>query len=197
MKNITKYKKGFTLIETLVAISILAIAIVAPMTLASKTLFTAQYAKDQMVATQLAQEAIEIVRAKRDAKMIEAFTSFVADRGVWLDNFRRVLTPTVGSESNVVVDVADLNSIERCDSIDDDECSAIFLVGGLYRQAAFLTSSEKNSGKPTRFKRIVHLKVLSENELQVRAIVKWQTGSFLPRAVSAETVVYNWIPKQE
>ena len=51
-------KKGFTLIETLVAVSLLTVAIVAPMTLTARSLSAAYYARDQITAFHLAQEAI-------------------------------------------------------------------------------------------------------------------------------------------
>ena len=59
-------KRAFTLIEALVAVSILMIAITAPMYLTQKSLSTASLAKDQMVASFLAQDAIEAVLNIRD-----------------------------------------------------------------------------------------------------------------------------------
>ncbi|MFA6430560.1 MAG: prepilin-type N-terminal cleavage/methylation domain-containing protein [Candidatus Paceibacterota bacterium] len=58
--------EGFTLVESLVAISILMVAIVAPMTIAQKGLGSASYSKDQMTASFLAQDAIEFIKNKRD-----------------------------------------------------------------------------------------------------------------------------------
>ena len=52
--------------ETLIAITILVTAIAGPMTIAARGLQTAYYSKDEMVAVFLAQEAIELVRMKRD-----------------------------------------------------------------------------------------------------------------------------------
>jgi len=70
MKNIKTQKnnmtKAFTLIEALVAISILMIAIASPMTLAQKGLSTAVLSKDQMIASFLAQDVIEAVKNIRD-----------------------------------------------------------------------------------------------------------------------------------
>lgn len=77
---IKKSTRAFTLIEALVAISILMIAIASPMTLAQKGLATATLTKDQMTAAFLAQDAIEAVKNIRDQ---------VALRGNdtdWLDN---------------------------------------------------------------------------------------------------------------
>jgi type II secretory pathway pseudopilin PulG len=59
-------KKGFTLLEALVAISILMVAVSAPITIAQKGLASAVYSKDQMIASYLAQDAIEYVKNLRD-----------------------------------------------------------------------------------------------------------------------------------
>ena len=63
-------KKGFTLIETLVAILILTTAIAGPLTIASRGLNAALIAKDQTTASYLAQDAIEYVRAVRDTNRL-------------------------------------------------------------------------------------------------------------------------------
>lgn len=61
---------GLTLIETLVAITILTVAVVAPMSLTMQSLSAAYYARDQIVASNLAQEALESVRAIRDSNIL-------------------------------------------------------------------------------------------------------------------------------
>jgi prepilin-type N-terminal cleavage/methylation domain-containing protein len=57
---------GFTLIETLVAVTILTLAVVGPLLAASRGLVAATTAKDQLTASFLAQEGIEYVRLIRD-----------------------------------------------------------------------------------------------------------------------------------
>jgi Tfp pilus assembly protein PilV len=65
MKKIN-LQTGFTLLEALVAISILMVAVVAPITIAQRGLSSAIYSKNQMIASYLAQDAIEYIRNKRD-----------------------------------------------------------------------------------------------------------------------------------
>lgn len=65
-KKIKGLDSGFTLLEALVAISILMVAVSAPITIAQKGLSSAVYSKDQMIAAYLAQDAIEYIKNKRD-----------------------------------------------------------------------------------------------------------------------------------
>lgn len=63
-------QRGFTLIETLVAVLLLSAAIAGPLTIASKGLRATLVAKDQFIAFYLAQDAIEYVRYVRDSNCI-------------------------------------------------------------------------------------------------------------------------------
>src|SRR6185369_6180494 len=78
MKTNTTHS-GFTIIETLVAIAILMIAIAGPLTVAQKGLTSSIYARDQMIASYLAQDAIEYVKNVRDSDKL-------AGQG-WLSSF--------------------------------------------------------------------------------------------------------------
>jgi len=65
-KNSAQRQEGFTIVETLVAITVLMIAIAGPLVVASKGLFGADVSKDQMVASYLGQESMEAVKNIRD-----------------------------------------------------------------------------------------------------------------------------------
>jgi Tfp pilus assembly protein PilV len=67
MKKIFKQKnKGFTLVETLVAISIFTMSILGLMSVLASGIADTNYAKQKIVASYLAQEGIEYVRNMRD-----------------------------------------------------------------------------------------------------------------------------------
>jgi prepilin-type N-terminal cleavage/methylation domain-containing protein len=79
-------KNGFTLLETLVAVTILALAIGGPMYAASRSLVAAQNSSNQLTASHLAQEGIEFVRKLRDNQFLQlrgnpdvAFRTFKVD----------------------------------------------------------------------------------------------------------------------
>ena len=62
--------KGFTLIETLVAITVLTLAVAGPFNALRGALVNSYIARDQLVATSLAQEGIEYIRSVRDANYL-------------------------------------------------------------------------------------------------------------------------------
>ncbi|MEI6042004.1 MAG: hypothetical protein WCQ00_00330 [bacterium] len=89
--NIGKVRSnaGLTMVETLVAISILTIAVIGPLGIIAQALHSSYYTRDQMTAYYLAQEAIEYVRNLRDVQSIGITGFYVdnakyADRRIWL-----------------------------------------------------------------------------------------------------------------
>jgi prepilin-type N-terminal cleavage/methylation domain-containing protein len=62
--------RGFTLVETLVAITVLLIAILAPMRIVSQSIKAATFSREQLTAVFLAQEALEAVQRDRDNSAI-------------------------------------------------------------------------------------------------------------------------------
>ena len=65
--------KGFTLVEALVAITILITGILSALTLVTRALYSTSIIQDRIIASFLAQEGIEFIRQKRDTNFIEKF----------------------------------------------------------------------------------------------------------------------------
>ncbi len=68
-ERVTIRSRGFTLVETLIALFVLTIGLVGPIGLASKTLRAGQNAEDKVTAVYLAQEATEFVKNIRDSNI--------------------------------------------------------------------------------------------------------------------------------
>lgn len=71
MKYLTT--SGFTLIETMVAVSILTLSIAGPLFAANRAIVSAATARDRLTASYLAQEGVEYVRAMRDDVFLVAY----------------------------------------------------------------------------------------------------------------------------
>jgi Tfp pilus assembly protein PilV len=61
-----KNEEGFTLIETLIAVIILIVSVVTPLSIASQAIIYSATARDQIIASNLAQESIDFIRNERD-----------------------------------------------------------------------------------------------------------------------------------
>jgi len=89
-----KYKnqKGFTLVETLVAISVLSISILGTFTAVQSGLQKSSYAKDQVTAFYLVQEAMEYVRNVRDTNALASINSTSSGGAEvnWLHNLSEI-----------------------------------------------------------------------------------------------------------
>lgn len=66
LNNKRNTSQGFTLVETLVAITILLLVVIGPMTIAAQGMQNAYYANEQTTAVFLAQESIEAIKKLRD-----------------------------------------------------------------------------------------------------------------------------------
>jgi type II secretory pathway pseudopilin PulG len=108
--KILNFKFAFTFIETLVAISILLIALVAPMSLAQDGIRGARLAQDQIVAFYLAQEGLEMVRNIRDQNKLDG-GDILEDLGGC------VVDPNVPSQAGCLMDSGDTNfGVTSCGS---------------------------------------------------------------------------------
>lgn len=88
---------AFTLIESLVAVAILMLAVTGPLYASSRQLDAAALARNQLIASSLAQEAIEFVRSDRDnAFIFYGYTG--ADPNWWANDF---IAASIGNDYRI------------------------------------------------------------------------------------------------
>ena len=173
-----KHKSGFTLVEILVAISILSIAILATFTAVSQSLKATNFSEDQIIAYHLADEALEYLRNKRDSNAIQHIVALGAGSTYgWLTGISNLCTATA-----CYIDVPN-NTITECTS-NAASCPALRYDGatGLYQYT---------SGTATMYKRSVAMTTISATEVSFVVTVSW-TAQNVSKNYTQTIVLKNW-----
>lgn len=163
--------RGFTLIETFVAITILVTAVAGPLTLAQKGLQSAILARDQLTASFLAQEGLEFVRERRDNNALAN-----PPPSSLLFGMQACVSP-----STCVVDPV-VDTVVSCGG----PCPVLRLD----TTAGFYNYNPSNPVTP--FTRTVTIiPNVNGKEAIIYSTVSWRTGTF-QRSIVLQTTLMNW-----
>src|SRR3989344_424012 len=181
---------GFTIIETLVAIAILLLSIIGPLTIAEKGLASAEAARQEITAFYLAQEAIEYVRNIRD-------TNALQNGGQWLQNLNEC-QKTAGCGIDVT-ESPQSQQTKEC-KINDGDCQLYQYVGTSIdpvptTDPLYGIFGHRSTGgwKPTEFTRKVYMTEINvDMDASTTVRVMWNTGSFGSRHLDLTEHMLNW-----
>lgn len=165
--------RGFTLVEALVAVTILVVGVLGPLEVASRGIGDGVFAANQIAANYLAQEAMELVVNKRYELVRRAQYVPVAGN---LFATEPSLGQCIQSGRSCWVDAKNA-TVSLSGDFDDscEECRLIFNTGeGLYiHPVTGNPAPAQNIG--TEFKRRVYLSQSGgEERLEVRVVVTWK-----------------------
>src|SRR3989338_3574541 len=164
------FNHGFTIIEALVAITILLIGVLGPMAAATRGITDGLYAGNELVATYLAQEGIELVLAKVKFNL--------ENGGDWLNDLSNCLAP-----NNCSVDVAS-NSFNSCV---DSGCDLRYnLSNNLY--------TVNGLDGPVFNRRIQIIKstgLIDNREVKIETTINWSNKS-IPRSLKLSDYIYDY-----
>lgn len=168
-KNKKEKERGFSLIETFIAITVLLIAITGPLVLITQSLSVAKFFKNKATAVYLAQEAFEYIRNIRDNNILKG--------EYWLSGLEPCL---VGSQECKIDSPA-----EKIDSCDFSGCENL-----KYNDASHLYGY--SSGSNSIFRRVVNIEEINlGKEIKVVVKVYWME-KITEKSFSAETFLLNW-----
>ena len=185
--------RGFSLVETIVAIAVLSFAMVAPLSLAQRGLSASVYARDQITAFYLGQEAVEYVRNIRDTNNLSGNSG----GPVWLLGLEACMDPGVCG-----VDVTGTNGeVIDCSAQSSNDCLLTL------RSSSGIYGSERDSGgnatsgaADSIFKRKIQIKIVPIGgddfaEADITVTVSWMSG-VISKTVVIQERIFNWYPPQ-
>lgn len=173
--------KGFTLVETLVAITVILTAIVGPLYAVQQSLNISRSAREQLIASSLAQEGVEYVRGIRDSNYLRNLAA-PGSRN-WLSSLDGTAGGTNSYANCITGDcVVDMvrNTVSRTVTPLNLEST------GLYGQTT--------AGTATVFTRTVRLTAVSGSttEMIVTVTVTWTTKGQTRTVVITERL-HDWL----
>ena len=188
------YGGGFTIIETLIAIAILALALTGPMALAERGLVAARAAGQEVVAFYLAQEAFEFIKNVRDGNVLTGGSG-----ESWLKGLNKCM-----EGGGCGIDATAEKQEEQIVSCDGDNADCVLSkhlgtpvvyehLKGLYGYPQ-KRGKGKESGdwEKTMFRRKVFISELNDTEVQMSVSVSWNPGAGGERTITIGGNMLNW-----
>ncbi len=178
-------KRGFTILETMVAIFILVLSITGPMVFAQSGLRTAFLSRDQITAFFLAQDAIETIKNIRDDNGL--------DGRDWLEN---IYVCGADTTQNCVIYIDTLAYEPVSEICSGSECPILKVNSN--NQFGYNFDVGENA-ENSRFTRILNVKeVAPGRELQIVAEIRWTSNIRVGGArILVQENIYNWIPNTQ
>ena len=182
--------KAFTLVETLVAITVILLAVMGPFQLVQRSLTASYIARDHLVATALAEEGLEYVRSIRDSNYLYNIENPTATRS-WLYG----LNTSAGAEENCfLANGCTVDPTRHGNNEAVAECPTTCPTMKL-NPTTMMYTQRVTGNVPTRFTRKVLLEQVngsSDNRVKVTVTVTYISAqnSF---DVTVTDYLYNWL----
>lgn len=176
IKNKNKQNtKGFTIIETLVAIFVLLISTTGPLTFAQSALRSSFLARDQITAFYLAQDAIEVIKNFRDKNTLAHRVDSSLTTG-WLDGLGGCKPSTV--DVPVVCQIDTGLAAIHMETCPGGICSPLWYSSSTKQYV--LSGTSGIGARVSKYTRTIYVTEIVENrEAQITVEVSW-TSNLLP-----------------
>jgi len=172
--NLKKKQKAFTLVEVLIAVSILTIGILSGFILITKVLYNTAVIQDRLTASFLTQEGIELVRQVRDSNFLQIMNGESVEWKDGLADGSYTIESKAGSEQPITLT-----------SVDTGE-------GSNFRYNDDTKIYNYTTGEPTTFNREIKITTINDDEIRVESIMKWKTRT-IDFNLTVEDHLFNWL----
>jgi len=189
-----KKNKGFTLVETMVAVFILSMIIISLMAVVARSLFASRYARDEITANYLLQEAVDYIRNDRDTF---AFLASEITNETWenfIDKYKNCEDPTRGCYVDVYLSLTNPTlpvTVRECPYNSNQAITTCPKL--LYNPNSTNSFYNYDDGQETNFRRkiMVNVNPTNRDEIIVEAIVYWVNGD-ISKSRSLKTSLWRW-----
>lgn len=166
-------KSGYSFIEVLVAIAILLIAIVGPLTIASSGIRNANLAREQTIAVMLAQEGLEGVYFFQAEAGLERLNNDNYNTWQWVS---ANLPGSCRNGGACLFDITkDPINYESCRG--DTGCGVYFNGDDGNRYPYRQIDNNGGGGTATPYTRQIYFDEISRDTLKVRSVVSWESNA--------------------
>jgi prepilin-type N-terminal cleavage/methylation domain-containing protein len=184
---------GFTLVETLVALSVLLLVVSGPLTLTSRISNSSQFASEQAVAHFLAQEGLELAQKARDDLLLR-WDNFPSG-GTISNPWAQFISNQSGALYQACHAVAGCGLvIQNNGSLDVNSCATAGAC--LLKEVSTPTTNRarfnNDTGTPSPYTRVIRFEAANANQLRVVVEVTWRSGTLLAsQRVRLESYLFN------
>ena len=174
--------RGFTLVETLIAISIFTVSLLGIMSVLASGIADTNYAKRKMTATYLAQEGIEYIRNMRDTFVLYPANGGWSGGGSFTNRLGNCDAST-GCGVDISRPVTDTNFTFRCTP--SSKCK-LYVNNGNY-------NTNNLVGDDSGFTRKIWMDIIPgpDDGVKISSKVEWTQGSGTKSVTFSENL-YNW-----
>jgi len=174
--SIFNFQEGFSLVETLVAVGILAVAVIGALTAAQSGISSSIFSKDQVIAFYLAQEAVEEIRNIRDENALNGRS--------WLEGITHLSSDPCYFGSVCYADTLGAAPLVRCPA-GAGSCPILRQdpETGFYGYDADWIE--------TPFRREISISSINANEISILVAVDWSKG-IINRQFRVRENILNW-----
>ncbi len=176
INNKLSKNKGFTLVELLIAISVISVGIAGAFIATQQSISVIDYANSRFTAAFLAQEAVEIIKNIRDTNILQSTGawnkgfSVTGDYEVEYDD-PQLLDPFLNMPACSPCGFDDLNFLRKTDD-------------GFYNYT---------SGVDTKFKRKINIITIAPDKLELEITVYWRKRGGGYHELILKQYIYNWL----
>jgi len=165
-------KKGFSLMEVMGVLFIVMVGMVGVMSLVIQNIQVKDINTNRIIAHQLAQEGVELIRKQRDTNWIDCSKIASPAPDCWLSNIEPGFSYKVDFNDTypeIVTSIEETNLYKNVDNMYVHDFSS----------------------QETPFYRMIEITSINEYSAYVTVTVNWQERAEM-YSYSAETVLFNW-----